>query len=187
MLLLLDGCDGCGKDTQIKLLEEELDCKVFSYPTSRYQMLRDHLDNKLYVPPKSLFLLFLADIAHDQKNVQDALGKHEYVILNRYVVSTIAYQVEGISYEEGKNIVENVGYLKPDRVLYLDIDPKTSQQRKNNQKTLDRYESDIQYLEKVRSNYLKLYQDNFLSSGWHKIDASKSIEEINKEILSILR
>jgi len=185
-LVVTEGIDGCGKETQIKLLQEKLDCKVFKYPTKNYQILNDYLEKKVSPDPKALFLLFLADIADDQENVRKALSENKLVILDRYVFSTISYEVNGIDYARGKTIVENTGYLKPDMVILLDIDSKTSQERKKKQKELDRYEENAEYLEKVRSNFLKLYEERFLTPNWHKIDSTKDIETVHAEIMKIL-
>jgi len=184
--LVFEGVDGCGKETQIKMLKEKLDCVVFKYPTQNYQMLNDYLEKKISPDPKALFLMFLADIADEQKKVEEALKEGKTVILDRYVFSTISYEVNGVDYENAKKIVERVNYLKPDMVILLDIDSKTSQERKAAQKKLDRYEENAEYLEKVRSNFLKLYDERFLDSAWVKIDASKSVGEVHQEIMKAI-
>jgi dTMP kinase len=185
-LIVADGIDGCGKETQINLLKEKLGCVVFKYPTRNYQMLNDYLEKKASPDPKALFLMFLADIADDQKNVEKALSEGKLVILDRYVFSTISYEVDGIDYEHGKGIVESVGYLKPEMVILLDIDSKTSQERKSKQKQLDRYEENAAYLEKVRANFLRLAEERFLTTNWHVIDARKDVESIHAEIMKLI-
>lgn len=186
MLIVLEGIDGSGKNTQIELIKKRMDCVIFKYPTQNYPMLNDFLEKKISLDPKSLFLLFLADIAEDQKNVKKALDEGKTVILDRYVFSTISYEVNSISYERGKAIVSAVEYLKPDMVLLLDIDPKTSQERKTAQKKLDRYEENAEYLGKVRANFLKLAEERFLTPNWHTIDATKDAESVHAEILEFL-
>ena len=185
-LIVVDGVDGTGKNTQIELIKQKHDCVVFKYPTAKYQMLNDYLEKKVTLDPKALFLLFLADIAEDQKNVKKALDEGRLVILDRYVFSTISYEVNSIDYENGKKIVEGIGFLKPDMVLLLDIDAKTSQERKKAQKKLDRYEENAEYLEKVRSNFLKLAEERFLTTNWHKIDATGDINSVHQEIMKLL-
>lgn len=185
MLIVFEGIDGCGKETQIKLLKEKTGCAVFKYPTAGNRALNDYLERKSAPDPKALFLTFLSDIAEDQRNVKKALDEGKTVVLDRYVFSTIAYEVDGIDYPRGKKIVEGVGYLKPDIVLLLDIDSKTSQERKRKQKKLDRYEENSSYLEKVRGNFLHLRDDRFLSR-WATIDATKSVDEVHKMIMKAL-
>ncbi len=186
MLIVVEGVDGCGKSTQIELLKEKLDAVVFKYPTRKYPILNDFLEKKVSLDPKALFLLFLADIADDQANVKKALDEGRNVILDRYVFSTLAYEVDGITPRSGGRIVDAVGYLKPDKVLLLDIDSKTSQERKSAQKELDRYEENAAYLEKVRLNFLALAEERFLTPSWHTIDATKDVESIHSEIMKLL-
>lgn len=190
MLVVLEGIDGSGKETQISLLREALSRKgrkvsLVKYPTRHYQMLNDFLEKKVSIDPKALFLLFLADIAEDQKNVKKALEASDVVILDRYVFSTISYEVNGIDYPRGKKIVESAGYLVPDKVILLDIDGKTSQERKKKQKELDRYEENMVYLDHVRANFLRLHEERFLTPNWHKIDARAGISDVHAEIMKL--
>ena len=185
-LVVIDGLDGCGKDTQIKLLKENMDFSLYKYPTDNFRMLRDYLDRKTTLEPKSLFLLFLADIAEQQNLVEDELKEGQTVVLDRYVFSTIAYELDSLGYENAKKVVEHSNFLKPDTAILLDIPPSVSQERKKRQKKLDRYEENAEYLEKVRKNFLKLQEEGFLAEKWYKIDASNDISSINKEILEII-
>ncbi|MBU0591234.1 dTMP kinase [Candidatus Micrarchaeota archaeon] len=187
-LIVVEGVDGTGKSTQIELLKEVTEnAIIFKYPTSKYKTLNDYLEKKAHVDSKALFLLFLADIADDQQNVKKALDQGKTVILDRYVFSTLAYEVDGISHNEGKKIIESVGYLKPDLVILLDISAEESQRRKKKQKELDRYEENINYLEKVRSNFAKLCEERFLTTNWHMIDANRDIRTIHSDIMSAIK
>ena len=185
-LIVLEGVDGCGKDTQIKLLKESMEFSLYKYPTDNFQMLRDFLNRKITLEPKSLFLLFLADIAEQQKLIEGELGEGKTVILDRYVFSTVAYELGAIGHDNAKDIIEKTGFLRPDKVILLDIPPEVSQDRKKRQKELDRYEEDMKYLGRVRNNFLKLYKESFMARRWCKIDATKDISTINKEILEIM-
>ncbi len=185
-LIVFEGIDGCGKETQIRLLKESMEFSVYKYPTDNFEMINDYLERKISLDPKSLFLFFLADIAEEQKLIEDDLKKGKTVILDRYVFSTVAYEHGAIGYENAKKIIENIGLLRPDRVILMDISPSVSQERKKRQKELDRYEENAKYLEGVRNNFLKLYGDRFLAKEWFKIDASKDISSINKELLKII-
>ncbi len=185
-LIVLEGIDGCGKGTQLEMLCKRTDCKVFKYPTQKFSMLNDYLLKKVQLDQKSLFLLFLADIANEQKDVSGATEKHSIVVLDRYVFSTIAYEKEGISFDEGEKIVEASGMLKPDMVILLDIPVSVSQERKSKQKKLDRYEENARYLEKVRQNFLRLHEERFLTPNWHKVDASRDAESVHKDIVKLL-
>ncbi|HSB47643.1 MAG TPA: dTMP kinase [Candidatus Bilamarchaeum sp.] len=191
MLVVFEGIDGSGKETQIRLALAALSkagkkAAVIKYPTRHYAMLNDFLEKKVSIEPKALFLLFLADIAEDQKSVKKALSENDVVILDRYVFSTISYEVNSIDYSRGKGIVTSVGYAVPDKVILLDIDSATSQARKKKQKELDRYEENAAYLERVRANFLKLAEERFLTPNWHKVDATKSIDGVHAEVMRAL-
>jgi len=187
MLIVFEGIDGCGKETQIRMLKEKLgDVVVFKYPTRSFPMLNDYLEKKIELAPRALFLLFLSDIANEQKKVKAALDEGKTVVLDRYVFSTIAYELNEIHFPQAKKIVEGIGFLKPDKVLMLDISVEVSQERKSKQKQLDRYEEDREFLRKVRDNYLRLYDERFLCSDWHSIDASKTVEAVHKDVMKAI-
>jgi len=188
MLVVFEGIDGCGKSTQIDLLKKKYpDLVYFKYPTKRFQLLNDYLEKKLELAPKSLFLLFLADISNEQKKIRESLDEGKLVVLDRYVFSTIAYEVNEFLFPQAKKIVEGIGFIKPDKVILLDITPEVSQERKSKQKQLDRYEENIEYLRKVRENFLRLDEEKFLCTDWCRIDASKSVEEVQKAIEKAMR
>jgi dTMP kinase len=188
MLVVFEGIDGCGKETQIKLLREKNpDAVVFKYPTKSFQMLNDYLEKKVELSAKSIFLLFLSDIANEQGKVKEALDAGKLVILDRYVFSTISYELAEMHFPQAKKIVEGLNFLKPDMVVLLDITPEESQERKRKQKQLDRYEENREYLAKVRDNYLRLHEERFLTPNWHKVDASKSIADVHAQIMRELK
>lgn len=186
-LIVVEGIDGCGKETQIKLLREKYaNTEVFKYPTKSFQMLNDYLEKRLELSPKSLFLLFLSDIANEQEIVRVALDAGKTVILDRYVFSTISYELADIHFPQAKKTVEGLGFLKPDKVILLDIPAEVSQDRKRKQKQLDRYEENTEYLKKVRNNFLRLCEESFLCPNWRKIDASQSVEDVHREIVKAI-
>jgi dTMP kinase len=187
-IIVFEGIDGCGKDTQIKLLlEKNPDAILFKYPTKNFQMLNDYLEKKIELAPTSLFLLFLSDIANEQAKVKAAAETGKMVILDRYVFSTIAYELNELHYPQAKKIVEGINFIKPDTVLLLDITPEVSQERKRKQKQLDRYEENLEYLRRVREDFLRLEEEKFLTPNWHKIDATKSVEDVHSRIIRALK
>ncbi|MEM3422849.1 MAG: dTMP kinase [Candidatus Bilamarchaeaceae archaeon] len=182
MIVVFEGIDGSGKDTQIELLRKYLSFEYFKYPTKNYQILRDYLDKKISLEKKASFLLFLSDIANEQKKLENAKKSSKLVVVDRYVYSTIAYELDELGYEKSKKIVNEIDYVQPDLVILFDIDEKEAQKRKYKQKQPDRYESDSDYLKKVREKFIKLANEKFHAKKWVVLDASLSPEEINEKI-----
>ena len=186
--IVLEGVDGCGKDTQIALLKDKIDFTHFKYPTPEFPSIREYLEKKRSIEPKSLFLLFLADIANEQEKLADTL---ETCIIDRYVFSTIAYD-NHFPYGQAKDLVSDLDFVRPDTVILLDLPPEIAHKRKIKQKekegkSPDRYDDDIDYLKHVRERFLTLKEDSFLCPNWIVLDGTKPPEELHNEILKLLK
>ena len=184
-LVCLEGIDGSGKETQLKLILKMFRGKrvsVYKYPdvNSAFGKIIDgFLKKKLELDALSQFFIYMLDIAKDQGEIGKKLEDGEIVILNRYVYSTIAYQCsKGIPFEEGVEMIGSMNFLKPDLVVLLDILPEISMERKSRQKKMDRHEEDAALLRRVRENYLRLCDMNFLAGKWVKIDADGKSGEV---------
>ncbi len=183
MLVVFEGIDGCGKNTHITLLQSEYKFEVLKFPRDKYSLLTDFLRGQIEINRKALFLLFLSDI---MDGISGIGLDNKTIFLDRYFFSTIAYEANGLSYENAKNIINSVSPPKPDAVVLLDIPPEVSRERKMQQKGLDRYERDVEYLAKVRSNFLKLYEEKFYAPSWFLIDANRPIMEVYEDVKATL-
>jgi dTMP kinase len=178
MFIVFEGIDGSGKDTQLELLKKTLKFRHFKYPTQKFSQLRDHLDGKIKLERKGLFLAFLAD----QANEQEEVAKSELAIADRYVFSTVAYEKGAYTLAEAKKIVIDISLLKPDLVILLDISPEAAQKRKAAQKKLDAYESDLAHLREVRERFLQLAKENFYAKRWVVINADEPVEKVQEHV-----
>ena len=194
LFITFEGCDGCGKTTQLKLLSEYLKSKNIDFIVTREpgakglgEKLREILlnyDGK--VSPTAEAFLFLADRAqHIDMVVKPALDAGKIVLCDRHTDSTIAYQ----GYGRGENI-ESIkafnevatGGLKPDLTLLFDVDSETSMQRVG--KNQDRMESaGIEFQKRVRAGYLEIAKEE--PERVKVLDSRKSIEELHQEVLGI--
>jgi dTMP kinase len=188
-LICLEGIDGSGKETQVKLLMNFLKGRkvsVYKYPHAKGifgKIIERFLEKKIELSPLSQFVIYMLDIAKDQREIEGKLGEGEIVLLDRYVFSTIAYQCsKGIPFEKGVGMIESMNFVQSDLVVLLDIAPEVSAKRKGKQKKMDRHERDIKLLEKVRENYLKLLGMKFLAKKWVKIDAEGAPEEVFSKV-----
>jgi len=181
----LEGIDGSGKETQLNLVLKFLKGRrvsVYKYPDAKSKfgrMIDSFLKKKLELAPLSQFFIYMLDIAKDQGEIERKLECGEIVILNRYVYSTIAYQCsKGVPFEKGVEMIESMNFAKPDLVVLLDVLPEVSMERKSRQKEMDRHEEDAELLRRVRENYLKLHDMNFLSRKWMKVEAEGRPQEV---------
>lgn len=187
MFIVFEGLDGGGKSTQIELLKQKFpDAVVLKYPTMNIPILNAYLHKQIEIDREKLFYLFFMDILFEQPLVKEILQKGGLILMDRYVFSTIAYE-RSMTYEEAKRIMLQAGFIAPDVVILIDIPPEVSQERKQKQKRLDRYEEDVAYLEKVRNGFLELCKERFMCEKWYVINGENSIEAIHKEILNLLK
>jgi len=195
-LIDIEGIDKSGKTTQIKLVLEKMKrskhrIKLLRYPdrSSRYGKILDNfLKGKFILGRYEQVLLFLLDMLKDQKYIRKEIEKGNDILLDRYFISTIAYQTKDKKdYENIKKIIESINLIKPDLVIYLDIEPEISLKRlKKEALKAEIFESKLRTLKNVRDTYLKMRKEGFPTRNWKVINASKDVMEINSEITTIL-
>ena len=190
-----EGIDGAGKTTQIELLIKRLEknnykVKVFREPGGMdiSENLRKIILNKSFdISSNTEMLLFLAARSElVTKVIYPALEKGYYVICDRYIDSTVAYQGFGrkidIKIINDLNKFVTLGLL-PTVTFYLDISVKTMILRKNKENN-DRMEnSGLKFFERGRSGYFDLELKN---NRFVKIDSSQNIKKIETQIWSSL-
>jgi len=190
-VIVFEGTDGSGKSTMARSVADVLGGGYVSYPTDKYVILRNYLRGDVSLSARAAFHTFLADILNDQ----DALvgAKNEYIIVDRYVLSTIAYEINGgYDYETRKRIVELSGVIRPDAVVFLDTPIDVCIKRINHRTksggTKERYDAK-QYLDIVHNNFVKLYDDKFLTPNWIRVSTdgnkSENVDAILKSLESL--
>ncbi|MDE1798176.1 MAG: dTMP kinase [Candidatus Micrarchaeota archaeon] len=188
--VVLEGIDGCGKDTQARLLltllkRRRLPAFLHKYPTDKAKGVQAHLQSKSSLSPDALFDAFVADLQSEQAALS-AQRLRGWVVADRYCLSTAAYQGTGGKLDARLKQLLSKPWVKPDVVLWLDLPVSEAMARKAGQKTPDRHESDAAFLEQVRENYEQLYRTQFLSSNWKRINASPAPEKVAEQIRKLL-
>lgn len=210
-IIVVEGaCDGIGKSTQYKLLEEYLinnGEKVVkhhfpSYDTYQGKGVEEYLSGK-YGKPSELSPYFVNSLyANDRVitwniELKKAYDEGKTILLDRYTTSSLIYQASVIeNEEERKRFVdyvcdfeyEKLGIGRPDKVIFLtapfDLVTEMRNSRKQNDGIAeDLHERDLSFMRKVYDNAVFLAE--YL--GWDIIecdenDKMKSIERIHKEI-----
>ena len=177
MYIVFEGIDGAGKSTQIQLLKEWLENNGLEVETIVEPTDSDvgKLIRKILTQPnatdelmqKTLGLLFAADRLILMDKIANAGSK--VILSDRSFISSLAYQ------EPQEWIAEiNKFALKPDLVLLLDLDLKTSVDRCSGE---DEFENE-EFLNKVKQNYLDLIEEyNHVI-----IDGNNGINKVSSDI-----
>ena len=189
MLIVIEGIDGSGKNTQIRKLlaflrRHRVKVKLHKYPTKKAKEVFAHLAGKKNVPAAKLAEVFADDIVAEQVKIRREISSGFVVICDRYLHSTLAYQGVKAGFGKLAHSLEGHGAQTPDLVILLDIPPKAGAGRKRRQKKPDRHERDVAFLSKVRKNYLRMAHDGFLSYKYSVVDASRAPDEVFSEVVT---
>ena len=195
LFITFEGADGCGKTTQIELVNKYLQEKGYKTLVTREpgakglgEKLREILLNyEGEVSPNCESFLFLADRAqHVDCIIKPALKNNTIVLCDRHTDSTIAYQGYGrqLNIQEIKKLNDiAVNGLKPDLTIVFDIDIETSMQRVG--KTKDRMESaGMEFFNRVRNGYLEIAKDE--PNRVKVINSADTIENIHTKVVELV-
>lgn len=195
LFITFEGADGCGKTTQIQLLDKYLREKGSETIITREpgakglgEKLRKILLNyEGEVSPRAESFLFLADRAqHIDCIIKPAIAEGKIVLCDRHTDSTVAYQGYGRGLDLNRiNSLNEIatGGLKPDLTIVFDIDVETSMQRVGNNK--DRMESaGFEFFNRVREGYLEIAENE--PQRVKVINSSDTIENIHKKVVELV-
>ena len=185
-----EGIDGAGKSTQHAWLVDHLRAQGRTVVATREpggtplgEKLRAVLlTDSMHLETEAL-LMFAARREHVAKVIEPALARGEWVICDRFVDASFAYQGggRGLSWEKLKVLADWVlGDLKPDLTLIFDAPVAIAQQRLHAATSNpDRFEQEQSaFFEKVRSAYHRIASEN--PERVRVIDATQTPAEINK-------
>ena len=143
MFITFEGPDGCGKTTQIDLLEKYLIQQGYSVFRTREpggthigEQIRDVLHNRenTDMTCEAEILLYSASRAQlVQEKIKPALEEGTIVISDRFFDSTLAYQGygRGLDLDDLRQITAfATGGLRPDLTVYLEIEPEEGLRRR---------------------------------------------------------
>ena len=204
--IVFDGGEGCGKSTQARLLREYLEHKGLAVlpvhdpgATKIGEMIRGILLNpdNTDMGMRCEMLLYMASRAQMMiEKILPALDEGKVVISDRFVSSTLAYQLggDGLTADEIRKVGEiAIKGRWPDLTLIFDLPVDLAVSRVRPKFTLfpddpnagldlDRIEQrSMDYHEVVRQNYLAQAKAD---PKRHKvIDASKPLDEVHAEVV----
>lgn len=193
-LIVLEGMDGVGTTTQSKLLTDYLRSCGYrvvssSEPTSsaigvEIRKILAEGREKSSSLLACLALCFAADrMQHIDTVIEPGLKQNDFIVLDRYVLSSLVYQGLHLPTTFVKEI--NQFALKPDLTIVLDVDAKEAFLRlSKRQSTRDYYETP-QMLEKIRSRYQHFLQEDPRDKVL--VDAYGAVQLVHGHIVNVVR
>lgn len=195
--LAIEGPDGSGKSTIAKHLEELLKNKNIDYVITREpgcndvsvcKSIRSLLLENSEMSAKTEALLFAANRSeHIEKLIKPSIKNNKFIICDRYVDSSIAYQ--GFGRDLGYRDVLTINNfatdeLRPDLVIFIDINPEEAMKRiiNHRQHEVNRLDNEkIDFHKKVYEGYKYIIKKN--KKEYKIIDGQKLIDEILEEVI----
>lgn len=189
--IAIEGIDGVGKSTQVQLLKEWFDSLQIPFFLTRElsdgligKFSREILQNDIYLPPRTLALLWASDTQHNQEKtggIITHLKQCKYVLSDRCYLSAYAYLFPQCQPEWISELHKFC--LIPDITIFLDLDPEIALKRlKQRNEKLHIFENHSSLI-RIRENYLTLIES--LRSSWKVIEIIKvnkytSIDELQQ-------
>jgi|TARA_B100001063_G_scaffold70714_1_gene64750 dTMP kinase len=194
--ITLEGIEGSGKSTSLETITKTLSDHNINFILTKEpgggplgQDLRTLLlDKSSRISPDTELLLMMADRKdHIDNYVIPNLEKGIWIISDRYLDSTYAYQGGGRQIDTSKidKLVSLLDLPIPDLTILFDLAPSIALKRAQKRSALDRFESEpIDFHERIRSTYLSLSELH--SERFKLVDSSKEIIEVQDQVKKIL-
>jgi dTMP kinase len=194
--ITLEGIEGSGKSTSLETITKTLSDHNINFILTKEpgggplgQDLRTLLlDKSSRISPDTELLLMMADRKdHIDNYVIPNLEKGIWIISDRYLDSTYAYQGGGRQIDTSKidKLVSLLELPIPDLTILFDLAPSIALKRAQKRSALDRFESEpIDFHERIRSTYLSLSELH--SERFKLVDSSKEIIEVQDQVKKIL-
>ncbi|MBI2030573.1 dTMP kinase [Candidatus Kaiserbacteria bacterium] len=204
--IVIDGMDGSGKGTQIKLLQERLKGHPVIFTrepggTPKAEEIRKMIldkDGPTSNPLCDFFLFWAARASHIEDLIAPALQDGTHVISDRYDSSTYAFQIHG---EESDSLLLDLFEKKremltsryhPHAYIILDLPAHVAYERRSKDAAQEKSRFDVkplEYHERVRkgfgefSQYLERTDSH---SVCYFVDAGRPIEAVHADIWAVL-
>jgi dTMP kinase len=199
--LTIEGIEGVGKSTQVARLSRGLSERGIAHVVTREpggtplaERIREivlEVRDEPVPPAAELLLMFAARAVHLANHVEPSLRRGQWVICDRFIDATYAYQGGGrrLSVEHIRQLETMVlGTRRPDLTVLLDAPVDQALKRahqRNAGADADRFESErAEFFERVRDAYRAraAAEPNRIAV----VDASQSIDGVALQIIELL-
>jgi len=197
-LIVIEGLNGSGKETQAEMLKYYLEKKyklakkiefpIYELPSG--QLLRRYLDDGLN-KEKTYFnaLVYELNRFEIMYYMHNLLDKNYWIVLDRYIYSNWTFQKILANDDKFLGWIKAVEdpLPKPKQVVFLDVPIEMTIQLMKTREKRDWHETDTDFMKKVYKEYKKIAKEE----DWIVIDCMKdgkllSKEEIHKDIIEKL-
>ena len=201
IFIVFEGVEGCGKSFQSNKLLNNLKKKKISTILTREpggtetaELIRNLILKDYFKKFKrdkfdkytDTLLYLAARNEHVKNKIIPSLKKKKVVICDRFIDSTIAYQVYGkkVSFNFINNVHKIIlGKLKPNLTFVLKVKPKVSKKRLKKRKSKNRYDNFPQsFYDKAQKSFLKISKNK---KNYFVFDSSLNDSSLENEILKI--
>ncbi|MFH1473216.1 MAG: hypothetical protein ABIF06_02290 [bacterium] len=209
-LIVVEGGDAVGKETQSRLLFAELMRRGYKVAVLSFPMydsffgtlVRESLDGKYgdfrHLHPKWASLPYMLDRICASSTIEMHLAENDFVICNRYVESNAAYGMAKLAGDREEFLrwllqaeYEVLGFVpKPFRVILLDtVHAASGGLLSTRRRKVDQYEADGGYQKQVIWAYKELARH--FPDYWHVVPCNdgaemRGMEEISADVLRAL-
>jgi len=201
--IVFEGVEGCGKSFQSKKLFQKLKKRKIETILTREPggtktselirnlILKDYFQKNLkekFDKYTDTLLYLAARNEHIKYKIKPALLKKKIVICDRFIDSTLAYQVYGkkVDLKFINNIHKKIlNGIKPNIVFVLKVSEKASKKRLKKRKTKNRYDNFAQsFYTKAQKSFIKLAQNK---KNYFVLNSSKNDNNLENIIFNIVK
>lgn len=199
IFLSIEGIEGVGKSTAVKYIQEYLTQAKQEFVMTREpggtpiaEKIRtillsvDH--SEIMAPETEALLMFASRAQHIQQIILPALNEGKWVVSDRFVDASYAYQGGGRKIDVSHiQMLENwiVGNVKPVVTILLDAPPSIGLARAKHRGPQDRIEKEkMDFFDRVREGYLQ--RARLDSARFRIINATQSLDEVQMQLKTIL-
>jgi dTMP kinase len=185
VLIVFEGLDQSGKQTQAELLRDRLKAdgrktRLLSFPdygTSIGEEIARALQGEREYGPDVMQLLYIANRYERRPDLERWLDGGLVLVCDRYIASSIAYgEAQGL---DPAWLGDMQKFLpSPDLTIMLDIAPETAVRRKSLDR--DRYERDLTMQTRVRESYRRLASEQ----NWLRLDGERPKDAIAADVFN---
>ncbi len=196
--ITVEGIEGAGKSTCMRVLQERLAAHALPYVTTREpggtalgealrELLLGHRHDGM-ADDTELLLMFAARAEHLRNRIEPSLRAGHWVLCDRFTDATYAYQGggRGLSRQRIAVLEDWVqGACRPQLTLLLDVPVHVGLERAGRRSTPDRFEREqVAFHERVRQAYLDIAAADPLRV--RLVDASRPAQVVADDLAAIM-